>query len=347
MFNFFEDLWCQCILLEPRSVRMVTGRKTDMSDCMWIRRIVACGLPSECFVPTKEFSALRRMLRTCAATVRERSSATNRIVKCLREANINLENAVIDVTGKTGMSIIKAILGGERDPLVLAELRDDRCKTSRAEIARCLDGVYTASTVIILGHHVKDFESKSELLDALDEKIVGYLDELELPLQDPEDASAARASRTRKRSTLKDQDRVWTQLVRLCGGVDLTKIPGISVLLALVNVLEIGTDMTRFPTVKHFASWPGLSPCPKESGGKVISSATRKVRGPAAHAFIMAGKCVGRTDTVFGDFYRKLRTKDGPMKALTVVAHKIARAVFAMLRNGARYTRESGAEREK
>jgi hypothetical protein len=140
------------------------------------------------------------MLRTCAATVRERSSAINRIVKCLREANINLENAVTDVTVKTGMAIIKAILGGERDPLVLAELRDDRCKKSRAEIARCLNSVYTVSTVKILGHHVKDFESKSELLDALDEKIVDYLEELESPLQDPEAASAARASRTRKRS---------------------------------------------------------------------------------------------------------------------------------------------------
>ncbi|MDR1036222.1 MAG: transposase [Deltaproteobacteria bacterium] len=293
VFNFFEDLGYQCMLLDPRSVRMVPGRKSDVSDCMWIRRIVACGLPAECFVPAKEFSALRRMLRTRACTVRERSSAINRIVRCIREANINLENAVTDVTGKTGKtgkSIIKAILGGERDPLVLAELRDDLRKKSRDEIARCLDGVHTASTVIILGHHVKDFESKSALVDALDEKIVGCLEELESPLPVPEDASAAaRASRTRKRSSLNDQDRVWTQLVRLCGGVGLTEIPGTSVLLALVIVSEIGTDMTRWPTVKHFASWPGLSPGSKKSGGKVMSAASRKVRGPAAHAFIMAG----------------------------------------------------------
>jgi transposase len=347
VYKFLQKEGFRCMLLDPSSVKAVKGRKTDVRDCQQIQKLVSCGIPNECFVPTEEISAVRNMMRARSATVREKSDIARRLHKTLRLANINLEHAVTDITGQTGMRIINAIIDGERDPCVLATLRDTRCKKSAAEIARCLDGFYTVDTVVLLRFYRDQYLSKQAEVEALDGAILAYMEHLEPANETVGADGAAPAPGRPLTGASKGMERMRDELVRIVGnGVDLTMVPGISVLLALVIISEIGTDMTRWPTVKHFASWLGLCPGDNTSGGKVISSASRKVHSPASQAFILAARSVGRTDTSIGDFYRgKKFTRGGP-KALTATAHLIARIVYAMLRDRAPYKSETKEERE-
>lgn len=313
-----------------------------MSDCQWLQKLASCGLAAQCFVPTREFSVLRGMLRTRATLARLKAASVNRMNKCLRLQNINLEHAVTDVTGKTGLKIIDSIIAGERNPLKLAEMRDRRCAKSEVEIARCLDGVYAEHTLIDLKIHRDIFAFHEKQIEALDAKILDYMGRLE---SGPESMSAAPVPVPLPKTKL---DMMGGQLVRIAGrGVDLTVIPGISVLLALVIISEIGTDMTRWPSVKHFASWLGLCPGSKISGGKVLGSASRKVTTPASQAFIMAARSVGRSQNAFGEFYRVKKATRGLQKALTATAHKIARTVYGMLRHGAAFSLEPMKAAEK
>jgi transposase len=346
VFMFLQAQDFRCMLLDPRSVKAFAGRKTDVSDCQWIQRLVSCGIPGECFVPSLEMCVLRSLLRLRCTTVRELAAIKMRIQKVLRRANFNLDHAVTDPTGVTGLAIIDAILAGEMDPLVLAEMRDVRCKKKVAEIARCLDGFFADDTMIMLRFHREQLDSKMAELEKLDEAILDYLERLE-PSPVPAAEAAEAAPRRRLTGSSKGMERRRDELVRIVGGgVDLTAVPGISVVLAMVIISEIGTDMSRWPSVKHFASWLGLCPGSKISGDRVISAASRKVNSPAAHAFILAARSAGRSRTSVGDFYRRKSQTRGAPKALTATAHLIARIVYAMMRNRAPYVSESREERE-
>jgi transposase len=341
-FVFLEDCGYDVRLLDPRSVKNVPGRKTDVSDCQWLRKLASCGLAAQCFVPTREFSTLRGMLRTRATLARLKAGAVNRMIKRLRLQNINLERAVSDITGKTGMSIIDAIIAGERSPLKLAAMRDKRCAKNVIEIARCLEGVYTERFLIDLKIHRDHFAFIERQIEEHEARILDYMKLLE---SGPELEDSDPVQESPPKTTM---DMLGRELVRIVGGgVDLTVVPGISILLALVIISEIGVNMSRWPTVKHFASWLGLCPGSKISGGKVISSASRKVHTPASQAFIMAARRVGRSYNAFGDFYRAKKATRGLQKALTATAHKIARTVYGMLRHGVAFSFAPMEEAEK
>jgi transposase len=339
VYRHLEEKGFTVRLLNPRSIKHVQAKKTDVKDCQWIQKLFSHGLGMECFVPDRATVGLRGLVRTRMTYVRSAATEVNRMHKALRLMNINLDRVVTDIAGKTGLSIIDAILDGERDPNRLAGLRDRRCRKGRLEIAACLDGVYAPHNLLELRVARSLYGSILELLEEIDLAIGEAL--AAFPKGDPGDG-AGRApdagDRPRPKRSREKAEGVADALALVAGnGVDLTDVPGIGANLALTLISEIGTDMSRWPSAKEFASWAGLCPGSKVSGGKVLSSATRKVKSRAAHAFIMAAKGAARTQTSIGDFYRRTRARHGPQKALTATAHKILRIVYGMLRHGRRY----------
>jgi transposase len=326
--NLLQEAGLRCALMNPRSLKGIPGKKTDVKDCQWIMDVYAHGFGEESFMPTREFAVIRKLARERQRTVQASSSEINVMIKNLRLMNVNLERAVSDVTGKTGLSVIDAIIGGERDPLALAELRDRRCRKSKREIALCLDGVYAPEHVFGLRLHRNRYQNLIEEIDGLDSEIAAALQAM------AEKAGAACGFGPGHVLT-DDLGRLLVMIT--ANGVDLTMIEGIGANLALTILAEIGTDMSRWPTSKHFCSWLGLCPGSKISGGKVISPATRKVSNRAAWAFRMAACSLRRSNSALGCHLKKMIARQGYQKAITSTAHKIARLVYSLLKNGAAY----------
>jgi transposase len=335
VYNHLEQAGFEVALLNPYSVKNIQGRKTDVLDCQWIRTVYSHGLVDKSFVPTKDMVAIREMVRMRMELVESSSREINHMIKFLRMMNINLERAVTDITGMTGMNIISAILSGERDPLALAQLRDPRCKKSAEEIATCLDGVYTVHHLAQLSISRDAFLFYRGKIEYLDSLIMTEL--ISISQKNNQNSSSDNG---------KDSDEViflnvdsLTDALRLItnNGVDLTKIEGIGPVVALIIISQIGTDMSRWKSVKHFSSWLGLCPNNRKSGGKVQSHATRKVNSRVAWALRMAANSLRRSKSALGDFFRKMIARQGPQKAITSVAHKLAVYVYTLLSKGQEY----------
>jgi transposase len=353
VYNHLEGAGFEVFLLNPRSLQGIPGKKTDVKDCQWIRDLFSHGFGQPSFVPAKEFVSLREFVRLRMRLVRDNARNVQHMIKSLRLMNITLERAVSDVTGVTGLAIIDAILGGERDPLVLASLRDKRCRKSEVEIAACLDGVYTEHHLTQLGIARDFYRLTNQKISQLDDKIMAELGSIkETAATDDEstggDPTADESNDGGKRVASSEKDRVTQALLGVtANAVDLTKIEGIGTGVALIILAEIGSDMSRWPTVKHFTSWLGLCPGSKISGGKVLSSATRKVSSRAAWAFRMAANSVRKSKSYLGAFFRKMLCRQGPQKAITTTAHKLARLVFSLLKHGHEYVAQKTEEMEK
>jgi predicted transcriptional regulator len=258
--------------------------------------------------------------------VRSAASYIQRMQKALGQMNLQLHNVVTDVTGMTGMRIIKAILGGERTPEVLAAMRDRRCKNSVTTIARSLKGSYRPEHLFSLRQAVELYEFHQEKIADCDRQILEQLKSFDAQ-NAPNDAPPSSVD----------------EALQCMSGVDLTSIDGIDTNTALKILAEIGTDMSRWKTAKHFASWLGLSPGTKVSGGKVLSSATKPVANKAAAALRMAAFTLFNSKSALGAYLRRQRARLGAPKAITATAHKLARLVYAMLTHGTAYV-DAGQE---
>ena len=255
--------------------------------------------------------------------------------KALTQMNVKLQHVISDVTGKTGMEIIEAIVGGQRDPVKLAQLRDPRIKADEATIAKSLRGHWREE-------HIFELTQALELYRFYHAKIAECDREIETHLERVEDRStggppAAKSGRKRIKGNAPRFD-VWTHLNRMTG-VDLTRIDGVDAYTALKVISEIGTDMTKWPSAKHFASWLGLSPNNRITGGRVISSKTK----PSAAALRLAANALHRSDSALGAFLRRKKVQLGAPKTITATAHKLARLIYSMLRYGQEYV-DAGAE---
>jgi hypothetical protein len=267
--------------------------------------------------------------------VRYSSAHIQHMQKALIQMNLLLHNVVSDITGVTGMRIIKAILGGERDSRVLAGLRDKRCKNSVETISKSLEGNYRHEHLFSLKQAVDTFEFYQGQITDCDREIEALLSNFDsstriLPLQPSDDTS----SKTRR---VEQTFNLQNELNRV-SGVDLTKIDGIDSITALKVISEIGLDMDRWKSEKHFASWLGLSPGNKVSGGKRLSGKTKPVVNRAAMALRMAASSLYKSSCALGAYYRRMKSRLGAPKAITATAHKLARLVYSMLKNGTEYT---------
>jgi transposase len=317
VFEILESHGLEVKLVNARHVKNVPGRKSDVLDCQWLQQLHTYGLLRGAFRPVDQVCTLRAYVRQRSTLVRSAASYIQRMQKALTQMNLLLHNVVTDITGATGMRIIKAILDGKRDPDTLAAMRDVRCKQSAATIARSLKGNYRPEHLFSLRQAVELYEIYQTKIADCDRQILEQLKSFDPPDDMP-------------RITVEDA------LVRM-SGVDLTSIDGIDTTTALKIVAEIGTDMSRWKSSKHFASWLGLSPGTKVSGGKVLSSATKPVANKAAQALRMAAFTLFNSKSALGAYLRRQRARLGAPKAITATAHKLARLVYAMFTQGTVY----------
>ena len=338
LFGVLEERGFGVMLVDPRRIKNVPGRKTDVLDCQWLQQLHTYGLLSGAFRPEDEIRRLRSYLRQRAMLVEHAARHVQHMQKALTQMNVKLQHVIRDITGKTGMDIIEAIVQGERSPRRLARLRDPRTKSDERTIARSLQGHWRKE-------HLFELAQALELYRTYQAKIAECDQEIEAQLERFEDRSDGEPPAPNgKRRNQKNAPRfdVQGQLYRMTG-VDLTRIDGVEAYTALKVISEVGTDMTRWPNAKHFASWLGLSPNNRITGGKVISSKTKASANRAAAALRLAANALHRSDSALGAFLRRKKAHLGAPKAITATAHKLARIIYSMLRYGHRYV-DAGAE---
>ena len=329
LYDILEERGFAVNLVNARHLKNVSGRKTDVLDCQWIQQLHTYGLLSASFRPPEQIVALRSLVRHREMLVQTRSMHIQHMQKALTVMNLRLTNVLSDITGVTGMKILRAILAGERDPKVLAQFRDGRCAKSEEEIAKSLTGHYKPEQVFILRQAV-------ELYDFYDQQIKhcdAELEELYRQYDPPEDpGTPPPPAPTQKRRKNQAHFDLASALYRMSGGVDLTRIDGVDELTIQKVLSETGTDMSKWPTEKHFASWLRLCPNNKITGGKVIQRGVQPTTNRASTALRVAAASLHHSDSALGAYYRRIRARSGAPVAVTATAHKLARIIYAMLK---------------
>lgn len=330
VYEILQARGLEVLLVDARHVKNVPGRKTDVLDCQWLQELHTYGLLRGAFRPPDEMVVLRSYLRQREGMIASASDCIRHMQKALRQMNLLLDNVVSDITGQTGMAIMRAILAGERDARQLARLRDRRCRHDERTIAGSLEGHYREEHLFALGQALAcyDFYQRQvELCERAIERHMGQMDG-----DHDNDADVPPASKPKGHSKNGFNFDVRSQLYRLTG-VDLTEISGLSENNVLTIVSETGIDMNAWPSEKHFASWLGLSPGNKVTGGKRLSGKTKSSANRAAAALRLAAYALANSKTALGAFYRRLRNRLGAPKAITATAHKLARLFYRLLKN--------------
>jgi transposase len=351
LFETLEARGIQCCLISAQAIKHVPGRKSDVLDCQWIQTLHSYGLLKASFRPEADLVALRTLLRHRAQLIQHRAPHVLHMQKALLQMNMQLSQALSDVTGTTGQRIIRAIGAGERDPHTLAALRNYRCHKDGDEIARALTGTWREAHLFVLKQALALFDFYTVQLSECDAQIERAFSVIQ-PRFDPapeEPVPARPITPPRKphsHSKNAPASNTRAHILRITG-VDLVAVPGLSTSMAQTILSEIGTDMSKWPDDKHFCAWLGLAPKNEISGGKVLKSRTLKTRNRAAQAFRMAAQAVLRADCALGAFYRRLKGRLGPAQALVATAHKMARMVYHMLKERVPYHDLGAAEYNK
>ena len=333
LFQVLEEKGFDVKLVDPRRLKSVPGRKTDVVDCQWLQQLHTYGLLAGAFRPPEQIRELRSYLRQRSMLIRYASQHIQHMQKALTQMNLKLQHVVSDITGKTGMDIIRAIAAGERDPQQLAKLRDYRSKADERTIAKALQGHWREEHLFELSQAAELYDTYQEKMAECDRRIEAHLNTFEdrsdggTPVRDPK--------KKRRQHNAPHLD-LQTHLYRMTG-VDLSKIDGIDGYTALKVISEVGLDMTRWPTTKHFTSWLGLCPGSKITGGKVLSSRTKPSANRAAAALRLAANSLHRSNSALGAFLRRKKAQLGAPQAITATAHKLARLIYSMLKYGQEY----------
>ena len=320
----------------------VARPKTDVLDAQWIQRLHSYGLLRASFRPPDSVLALRAYWRQRQMQVRYAASHVQHMQKAVEQMNVKLPEVVSDITGVTGMSIIGAILGGERDPVKLAQLRDERCQHSEEQIALALQGTWRPEHLFELRQAYELYQFHHRQISECDQQV-----EAELANFPNRAGEKTRTIRPRKHGRKSNDVRFEAAgpLFKALG-VDLTLIEGIDVATALVILGEIGVDVSRFPTEKHFASWLRLCPPQNESNKTNRRHGHRKATNRVTIALRMCARSVGQTMAPLGLFYRRIRSRIGGLGAVKATAHKLACLVYRMLKYGQEYVTQSMEEYE-
>src|SRR6266481_505924 len=343
LFELLERRGFEVKLVDARHVKNVSGRKSDVLDCQWIQQLHTYGLLAGAFRPTDELCVLRSYLRQREMLTQSSSMHIQHMQKALQQMNLLLHNVVSDITGVTGMKIIKAILAGERDPRMLARNRDRRCQNSSATIAKSLVGNYREEHLFALKQAVDLYETYQAKIADCDQAIIKQVEKQPDITDDtlPPSEKLIQA-RERIRSGVDVRELLFKK-----SGVDLFATPGLAADTLLTLSSEVGFDMSPWKTIKHFTSWLGVCPGTKISGGKVLNKKTKRNPNRATQAFRMAAATQARAKTALGAFYRRIRARSGGREAVTATAHKIARIYYSLLKHGTAYVAQSEAAYEQ
>lgn len=337
IFELLDARGFTVFLVNARDAKHVPGRKTDVSDAQWLQRLHSFGLLRASFRPKGQIAELRAYVRQRERLLEYAASHIQHMQKALTEMNLQLHHVVADITGATGLRIIRAILAGERDPEALACLRHYSCHASAVTIAKALTGSYRTEHLFALEQALALYDAYHEKAAACDVRIEAVLKELGIHRgrgHGTVPPASPRRNRTDQANALAFDVRaaLFTLL-----GKDITTIDGLGPYLSLKLIAECGDDLTAWPSAKHFTSWLGLAPSNKVSGGKMLSSRTRRSGGRAAALLRLAAVTIGRTDTALGAFYRRLSSRIGKAKAVTATARKIAVLFYNAVRHGMEY----------
>jgi transposase len=340
VFEILEEKGFEVKLVDARQVKNVSGRKTDVLDCQWIQQLHTYGLLNGAFRPTDQICELRSYIRQRSMLIQSASRYIQQMQKALMQMNVQLHHVIADITGDTGMKIIRAIDKGERDPSILAKHRDSRCKTSIEDIKAALTGNYRAEHLFALKQSLELYDYFQEKIQACDDEIAKTMAKFSTN-SNVCDTPVEQLNPSKKKASKNSPSfNLGAELHRLTG-VDLLAVPGINHVSALQIIGEIGLDMTQWKNAKQFASWLGLCPGNKVSGGKRLSGKTKPSNNRAAATLRMAAFTLYRSQTSLGAYLRRLKSQKGPMKAITATAHKLAKIIYNMLRDGVEY-KEAG-----
>lgn len=340
LFELLDARGFTVLLVNARHVKNVSGRKSDVLDCQWLQQLMSYGLLRGAFRPDDQVCVLRALARQRATLLKTQARSVQHMHKALVQMNIQLANVIADVAGASGQAILRAIVAGERNPYVLASLKNCRVRATEEEIARSLQGTWRCEHLFALRQALDAFDFCGKQLQQCDEEIEAQLQRLHITDAEPDKGKKRSKARNAPKFDLR------TRLFQMCG-VDLTRIDGIDVTTALVVVSEIGTDMGRFPTDKHFASWLGLCPGTKITGGKVLSGKTKRCANRAAQALRLAAAALRTSQSALGAYFRRLCARMDKPKAVTAAAHKLARLIYSMLTKGEEYTDQGQAYYEE
>jgi len=333
LFQILETAGLEVCLVNARHCKNLPGRKTDVQDCQWLQYLHAVGLLRGSFRPPETVCAVRSLLRHRDGLVRAAATCVHRLHKALTQMNVQLQHVIADITGVTGLAILEAILGGERDPVALAQLKDSRIKASTDVIAKSLRGDWRSEHLFTLRQCVETWKHYQGQITACDEEVARLLQGFAAKVDVTAQPLPARTSTHKTPQKNEPRFEARAELYRTCG-VDLTQVPGIQSGTALVLLAELGPDFAeRFPTAKHFASWLGLCPDNRITGGKIMSSSTRDVKSRAATALRLAAQALNKAQNYFGDLYRRWKARLGTPKAITAMAHKLARILWHLFKH--------------
>ena len=345
LYDILDTRGFEVYLVNARHTKNLPGRKSDVQESQWLLKLHTYGLLRNSFYPSAEIRGIRTYWRQRADHVSAISTCIQRMQKALTQMNIQLANVISDLSGWTGMRIVRAILGGERDPQALAALSHPGIHASRDTIAKSLEGTWRADLLFLLQQEVTMYDAYLQRIEECDQALEQHLKRVADKATAPTDTGGAppapspaqpRIKRRRKAGSHTPQFDLGRELQRI-SGVDLTRIAGIDVGVAQTVISEVGVDMSRWKDEHHFASWLGLCPDNRITGGKVIRKGTRRVINRAATALRIAATTLLRSQSYLGAQFRRFRSKLGAPKAITAMAHKLAVLVYRMLRWGQEY----------
>lgn len=350
-YEMLEAAGFEVLLVNARFFKSVPGRKTDVQDCQWIQQLHSYGLLRGSFRPSHEIVELRTYVRQRSRLFETAGTQVQLMHKALIQMNIQLNHVISDITGVTGLKIIQAILQGTRNPETLANLSVGNCRKNREIIAKALEGNFRKEHLFALEQAYEAYEFFHRQIHNCEEAIERLLSSIQAAtppssFSSDNDKNSSETSSSTKRACKTQANRSPYYFnapaeIKKVTAADLTTIPGIDANTAMKILSEIGTDTSQWANAKAFASWLGLSPGNKISGGKVLSSKTKPSDNRAAQALRMAASTLYRSKTAIGAFFRRMRAKLGAPKAITAAAHKLARILYRMLTEGTNY-REIG-----
>ncbi len=351
LYDILSTAGIEVCLVNPRELKSVPGRKSDLKDCQWLQELHAFGLLRASFRPGDDNCAIRSLMRQRQEMITSAARQLQLMQKALTQMNVRLTEVVTDIGGKTGMSIIRAILKGRRSPDELAKLRDPRCKQDIETFIKALTGTWRQEHLLSLKQSLALYDSCRENAKEVEEVLISMVDDKPEKCNSKEDEDHHKGDmppKVKKKRGLKSEFQVpiadsWKRVT----GVDLTAIDGVNESTASVVLAEVGLDIDKFSSSSRFSSWLGLTPRNDVTGGKVIRRGTKSCANRVATALRLAAQAAGRTQTEVGSFFRRISSRAGKAVAITATARKLSVMIWNMLTHGQEYHRRSAEAAEK
>ena len=337
LYIMLEEAGIEVYLVNAKHVKNVTGRKQDDTDAIWLQKLHRCGLLQKSFQPENEQRILRTYTRQRKNLVTIASDSVRRMQKALELMNIKIHIVISDVIGKTGMQMIESILAGERNPEQLAKLTDPRIKASKEDIIKSLQGIWSEEYLFMLRQAYDEYHFFQRQVKECETKIEQQLLKQVAKLKEGDITDIVLSAKLKKKPKKNQFNFALTPYLTGLTGVDLTKIPGVSEITAIEFIAEVGTDMSKWASAKHFAAWLNLAPNTKKTGGKIISSKIMKKKNKAGQSLKMAASSLFNSKSPLGDYYRRIRGKLGGKGAVVATAHKLARIIYTMIKDKKEY----------